>query len=240
MRTLVAATARGRLATAMVAILAGLAVALGVAGSWGVVSFSARSRRHELAVRSALGASRGALVRAAARAGLAPAAAGLVVGFALALAAARLLASELYGLQPWEPLPLAGAAIVLLAASGTALLTPARRLSRVDPVSVLRGDGWAAERSGLGRPGPAARAVVGSNGGHVQQAGRVSGPCADALRTHGSGRPSSYGYAAELAAPPARAAPAGTRPGRTAGGRSHRRERRDRGSGVSDDRSGRH
>jgi ABC-type antimicrobial peptide transport system permease subunit len=74
------------------------------------------------------------------RQGLSVAAVGIVLGLALALAAGKVLASVLYGVSPRDPLVLAGAAGVLLAAAALASWLPARRAARVDPVMALRSE----------------------------------------------------------------------------------------------------
>jgi ABC-type antimicrobial peptide transport system permease subunit len=91
-------------------------------------------------VRIALGATVGNVSRLVLRQGLSVAAVGIVLGLALALAAGKVLASVLYGVSPRDPLVLAGAAGVLLAAAALASWLPARRAARVDPVMALRSE----------------------------------------------------------------------------------------------------
>jgi ABC-type antimicrobial peptide transport system permease subunit len=133
-----ASLAASRLAVTLVAVFAGLATLLAVAGTWGVISLVGRSRQQEWAVRSALGASRRQIVGAAARAGGLPVVTGLTVGFGLALLGGRWLSGELYGLSAWEPRVLAAVLATLLAVTTVVVILPARRASRVDPASVFR------------------------------------------------------------------------------------------------------
>lgn len=133
-----ASLAASRLAMTLIAVFAGLATLLAVAGAWGVISLVGRSRQQEWAVRSALGASRRQIVAAAARAGGIPVIAGLAIGFGIALVGGRWLSGELYGLSAWEPRVLAGVLATLLAVTAVVVILPARRASRVDPASVFR------------------------------------------------------------------------------------------------------
>jgi ABC-type antimicrobial peptide transport system permease subunit len=66
--------------------------------------------------------------------------AGAVVGVPAALAAARLIKTQLFGLTPWDPLTIACAVLVLFAAGALAGFLPARRAARVEPTLALRSD----------------------------------------------------------------------------------------------------
>jgi ABC-type antimicrobial peptide transport system permease subunit len=101
------------------------------------MSYVTRLRTHEIGVRLTLGARRGEIVRLLLRRGLAWAAAGVVLGAAAALPAARLLRAQLYGVGPSDPWAFAGAAAVLLAAAGWAVLVPARHGAGLDPRQAL-------------------------------------------------------------------------------------------------------
>ncbi len=132
-----ASTGRPRFFTALLAALAALAVALAAVGVYGVMAYVTRLRTHEIGVRLTLGARRGEIVRLLLRRGLAWAAAGVVLGAAAALPAARLLRAQLYGVGPSDPWAFAGAAAVLLAAAGWAVLVPARHGAGLDPRQAL-------------------------------------------------------------------------------------------------------
>jgi putative ABC transport system permease protein len=115
-----------------------VALLLATAGIFGVVSYSVACRTRELGVRIALGASPGAILRMVLRENLGLAVAGLAVGVVVALALAQVLASQLYGVGTRDPLTFAGSALVLLAAALAACYLPARRATRVDPITALR------------------------------------------------------------------------------------------------------
>jgi ABC-type antimicrobial peptide transport system permease subunit len=105
------------------------------------MSYVVSQRTHEVGIRMALGAARGEVIRLVMGQALRLAAVAMVVGVAGAVAAARLLSSQLYGVSPTDPVTLAGAPLVLGAIALIAAFIPARRASRVDPVVALRSDG---------------------------------------------------------------------------------------------------
>jgi putative ABC transport system permease protein len=119
------------------AIVALLLAALGLHGS---LAHNVRRRQRELGVRMALGADRASVLRMVVGQGMRVAAVGLLLGLVGTLALARVLASFLFGMKPYDPLTLAGMAVVLLLVSLTACLAPAHRATSVDPVRVLQGE----------------------------------------------------------------------------------------------------
>ena len=132
-----ASVARPRFFTILLVSLAALAASLAAVGIYGVMSYVTGLRSHEIGVRLTLGARRGEIVRLLLGRGMALAAAGVALGAAAALPAARLLRSQLYGVGPTDPWAFGGAATVLLAAAGWAVFVPARRGSRLDPRQAL-------------------------------------------------------------------------------------------------------
>ncbi|HEY7215803.1 MAG TPA: ABC transporter permease [Thermoanaerobaculia bacterium] len=139
MRSAVAANAaEPRLNTVLVASFAGLALLLAVVGVAGVVGYSVGQRTRELAVRLALGASRGQAVRHVMSGGLAMCAMGILCGVGAALALGRALASVLFGVDAHDPLTLLGTSAALLAAAALACWLPARRATRISPSLTLR------------------------------------------------------------------------------------------------------
>ena len=122
-------------------LLGGFAVSallIAGAGLFGVLSFSVTQRSRELAVRSALGATRsGVIVTAVRQIGVAIVA-GLAIGMALAIALSNSLAPFLYGVPATDWLSFVVAPIVLLLVGVAACVAPARRVARTDPVQVLR------------------------------------------------------------------------------------------------------
>lgn len=122
----------------LVATFALAALLLAAVGVYGVIAYTVATRVQELGIRVALGATPARLVSDVMRRGVVLALAGTVAGCAGALAIGRLLTSLLYGLAPGDPLTLATAALVLAAVSLVACWVPARRASRIDPVSALK------------------------------------------------------------------------------------------------------
>ncbi|HEX6070875.1 MAG TPA: FtsX-like permease family protein, partial [Longimicrobiaceae bacterium] len=122
----------------LLTLLGALAMALGTIGVYGVVSHFVTRRRRDWGIRIALGMRPARVMRRIIGQGGALVGFGLLLGITGFLLLARLLASFLYDVQPWDPLSLAGATAVLLAAGLLAAFIPARRASRIDPAMVLR------------------------------------------------------------------------------------------------------
>jgi predicted permease len=115
-----------------------LATILASVGLYGVMAFVVARRRKELGVRLALGAQPGTIVWMVMREVLVLLGIGLAVGIPAALAAARYVSSQLYGVEPWDP-SIALATVALLSlVSAVAGLIPARKASRIDPILALR------------------------------------------------------------------------------------------------------
>ena len=115
-----------------------IAVLLAVVGLYGVIATSIENRRQELAIRAAIGASPRDLIALVAVAGLQLLGAGLVVGMTTSLLSSNLLAALLYGVEPRDPLVFTLVPLALTAVSLPAWWIPARRLSRVDPSTLLK------------------------------------------------------------------------------------------------------
>ena len=120
------------------AIFGGVALLLAIVGLYGVVSYSVASRRAEIGVRVALGASRARILSMIMGDVGRIMTIGLVFGGALALVAGRGIGSLLYGLEPDDIASLVLAAGLLLVAGFLSAAWPARRAAGVDPVSALR------------------------------------------------------------------------------------------------------
>ena len=135
---LTAELARPRLAVRISVAFALVTLVLILVGLFGTVSFDARQRRVEMAIRSALGASPHALRRLVAGRGLRIAAAGLVTGLAATALGARALAAVLFGVTPLDPITLATVSGGLLLLAGLACWIPARRAASTDPADMLR------------------------------------------------------------------------------------------------------
>jgi ABC-type antimicrobial peptide transport system permease subunit len=120
-------------------VFAALALALGAIGIYGVVSYAVARRRAEFAVRMALGASPGVVLREVLALGLKPVTLGVVVGSLAALGATRLVGGVLYGIAPTDALSFSVAALVLMVAGVAAALLPALKAGNTSPVEALRG-----------------------------------------------------------------------------------------------------
>jgi predicted permease len=122
----------------LLSLLAGLAVALGAVGVYGVISHFVQRRAREYGIRIALGEQPIAVVRQVVGRGASLVLVGSALGIAAALAATRYLASLLYHITSTDPFALAGAVAVLLTVGVIAALVPAWRASVTDPAVVLR------------------------------------------------------------------------------------------------------
>ncbi|HVT58585.1 MAG TPA: ABC transporter permease [Thermoanaerobaculia bacterium] len=129
-----------RVKTVLLGIFAALALVLAAVGVYGVVSYSVTRRVHEIGIRVALGARRAEVLRMIVRQGMTPVAIGLAAGLGGAYAASRLLAAQLYKVDAAEPFTYLGVALVLAAVALLANWLPARRATRVDPLTALRSE----------------------------------------------------------------------------------------------------
>jgi putative ABC transport system permease protein len=129
-----------RLNAAVVASFAGIALLLACVGIYGVVSHFAAQRTQEIGVRMALGATRGDITRLFVRRVMVPAAIGLATGTVVSLAANRLLRSQLYGVQPDDLRLYLASLLVLLTPLLVAILRPAIRAGKTEPMEALRAE----------------------------------------------------------------------------------------------------
>jgi putative ABC transport system permease protein len=117
---------------------AAFAVLLAVMGIYGVMSYYVNQRTREIGIRVALGAKSGDVLGLVVRLALKLSLIGVVVGVALALAATRLLATFLYDVKPSDPLTYGAVAATLVTVALLASYIPARRATKVDPMTALR------------------------------------------------------------------------------------------------------
>jgi putative ABC transport system permease protein len=127
-----------RLTMSLLGGLALLALLLACAGIYGVLSFVTARRRHEMGIRSALGASRAALVRLVVAGGAFPVCVGILVGLGSAIGLTRFMQSLLFATNPVDLLTLAGVAVLFASVALIACIVPAWRAARVDPMASLR------------------------------------------------------------------------------------------------------
>jgi ABC-type antimicrobial peptide transport system permease subunit len=114
------------------------ALVLACVGLYGLMAYAVERRTSEIGIRMALVASRGSVIGMVIREVLTQVIVGVVIGVAGALAAARLIASGLYGIESTDPVTLTTAALTLLLCIIMAGYVPARRASRIDPMLALR------------------------------------------------------------------------------------------------------
>jgi putative ABC transport system permease protein len=118
--------------------VAGLAILLAAIGLYGVVACSVSQRTREIGVRMAIGAQPGDVQWMFVGQGLRITVVGVALGLALSAAVARLLRAWLYGLSPFDPVAFAGASLAWIAVAMLASWWPARRATRVDPLTALK------------------------------------------------------------------------------------------------------
>ncbi|MGH9143447.1 MAG: ADOP family duplicated permease [Vicinamibacterales bacterium] len=133
-----ATLAQERIVAVLSGFFGGLALLLAALGLYGVTSYAVSRRRKEIGIRTALGASPGAVVLLVVSRVAKLVASGAVIGAALSIWASQFVAVLLYGVEPRDPATLAGATVILMVVGAAAGLLPAYRASRVGPSEVLR------------------------------------------------------------------------------------------------------
>ena len=122
----------------LLGIFGAVGLTLAAIGLYGVMSYSVRRRTHEIGIRMALGAKPGEVLAMVLRQGLALIGIGLAIGMAIAIAAGHLAAKLLYGISGTDHITFLSVPVVLVAASLMAIVIPARRAAKVDPMVALR------------------------------------------------------------------------------------------------------
>jgi putative ABC transport system permease protein len=137
-QTLRDSVARPRFQVLLLGLFAAVALVLAVTGIYGLLAYFVSRSRREIGIRMALGAPPRDILSLVIGQGLALAFGGLALGLIGALALTRILSSFLFGVTATDPWTFAGVCAVIAAATFLASLVPARRATRVEPVSALR------------------------------------------------------------------------------------------------------
>ena len=127
-----------RFSTWLLAIFAGIALALAAAGIYGVISYSVSQRTHEIGIRMALGAEQRDVMKLVVGQGMVPALIGLGIGVAAAIGLTRFMTSLLFNVSVTDPLTFGVIGSLLLMVAVAACYLPARRAAKVDPMIALR------------------------------------------------------------------------------------------------------
>jgi putative ABC transport system permease protein len=135
-----ASLARTSFTLVMLGIAGGMALLLGVAGIYGVISYSVSQRTREIGIRIALGAQAKAVTRMFVAHGLTLAGVGVAIGLTAAVGITRLMSSLLFEVSAVDPLTYAMVALTLIAATALASYLPAARAAAVDPLEALRSE----------------------------------------------------------------------------------------------------
>jgi len=129
---------RERMGATLFSWFSAIALALCLIGVWGLVAYTIARRRHDIAVRLALGAQARRLVVLVMWRGLGPALAGCLAGVAGSVATTRLVRTYLFGISPLDPLVFTVCVGLVATVSAAAALAPALRVLKLDPLQTLR------------------------------------------------------------------------------------------------------
>ena len=122
----------------LLSVFGGLALVLSAIGLYSVIAYTVSRQTHEIGIRMALGASRADVLRMVLWMGARLLGMGLAVGLVASFAVTRLIASQLWGVSPHDPVTLCGVVVIVASAGLAACYFPARRATRVDPMVALR------------------------------------------------------------------------------------------------------
>jgi ABC-type antimicrobial peptide transport system permease subunit len=129
-----------RFSMILFAAFAGVALLLAAVGIYGVMSFSVAQRAHEIALRMALGATRGRVIGLVIKEGVILACAGLALGLAGAYFVERTMQGMLFGIGRFDLSAIAAVGLILLATALLACYLPAQRAASTEPMAVLRSE----------------------------------------------------------------------------------------------------
>ena len=129
-----------RFSMILFAAFAGVALLLAAVGIYGVMSFSVAQRAHEIALRMALGATRGRVIGLVIKEGVILACVGLALGLAGAYFVERTMQGMLFGIGRFDLSAIAAVGLILLATALLACYLPAQRAASTEPMAVLRSE----------------------------------------------------------------------------------------------------
>jgi ABC-type antimicrobial peptide transport system permease subunit len=132
--------ARTSFTLVMLGIAAAMALALGIIGIYGVISYAVSQRTREIGIRVALGAQKGELRWMFVRSALALTGIGVIIGLGAAATVARIMRTLLFGVSPLDPLTFAVAPLILALAAALASFLPASRATAINPVDALKAE----------------------------------------------------------------------------------------------------
>jgi len=124
----------------LTSLFAALALVLAAVGLYGVTAYTVEQRTNEIGLRMALGADRWSVVKMILRSAFLQVAVGLAIGIPAAIAAGHAMASQLFSVEPWNPLILAAATLLLGVAALVAALIPSQKAASVEPMQALRNE----------------------------------------------------------------------------------------------------
>ena len=127
-----------RLLAFLIGSFALLGLALSCIGLYGLMAYNVTRRTGEIGIRKALGARTWDVAWPIVRGALILAGMGVAIGSPVALALSGLIRSFFYGIEPYDPLTMIGAAVLMIAVAALAAWIPARRAVKVDPMEALR------------------------------------------------------------------------------------------------------
>ena len=130
--------ARTSFTLVMLAIAGAMALALGLIGIYGVISYTVAQRQREIGIRLALGAQQGDVLQMVLKHGATMALVGVAIGIGASFALTHLMASLLFGVSAHDPVTFTAVATLLIFVALLACYIPARRATRVDPMVALR------------------------------------------------------------------------------------------------------
>jgi macrolide transport system ATP-binding/permease protein len=129
---------RERLVATLSTAFGTVALVLAGIGLYGILAYAVTRRTNEIGIRMALGSTRSGVVWMILREGFALAAGGIFIGVPVVLAIGKVAKASLYGIEPFDPLALVSAALLLLVLAALAAVLPGRRASLLDPSTALR------------------------------------------------------------------------------------------------------